>query len=78
MTYHNDPLSRILKQEVDQRISAFQGLSAKDESDLMKLTALQKSIIVQQDRAAKASFLSQPPSINHAGVKAHPKYQSHA
>jgi len=78
MTYHNDPLSRILKSEVDQRISSFQGLSAKDEANLMKLTALQKSIIVQQDRASKAAFLSQAPAIGHAGVKAHPKFQSHA
>ena len=74
MTYENDPLSKILKSEVDQRISSFQGLTAKDESDLMKLTALQKSIIVQQDRAAKAAFLSQAPDIKHAGVKAHHKY----
>ena len=47
MTYHNDPLSRILKEEVDSRIASFQGLSAEDESNLMKLTALQKQIIVQ-------------------------------
>ena len=78
MTYENDPLLPILTEEVMSRTSAYQSLSAAEESKMLSLTADQKRIVVDQDRKAKQEFLTATPSINNAAVKAHEKYREFA
>jgi hypothetical protein len=78
MTYENDPLLPILTEEVMSRTSAYQSLSAEEESAMLSLTADQKRIVVDQDRKAKQEFLTATPNINNAAVKAHEKYREYA
>ena len=50
MAYEEDPLLPLLKQEMNNRISHFKGLSKEEESYLLSLTADQRRIIAEQDR----------------------------
>ena len=78
MTYNNDPLLPILRNEINSRTSAYQGLSAEEESKLLSLNADQKRIISENDRKAKNEFLGKVPNINNPGIKVHDKYKAHA
>ncbi len=77
MTYNNDKILPMIEEEMAQRLQAFQGLSAEEESKLLALTAEQKKIIADNDRKMKEEFLTQAPSINHGTVKMNPKYKDY-
>ena len=78
MMYKNDPLMPILVNEVNNRTAAYANMSAEEESALLSLSAETKKVIAANDRRAKDEFLSSPPSINHAGVRMHEKFQAYA
>ena len=77
MEYENDPLLPILQEEVQKRSAAYANLSAEEEQKLLMLTDAQKKAILQQDKSAKASYLSASPALSQAGIKAHPKFQAY-
>lgn len=74
MEYENDPLLPILQGEIQQRTAAYKSLTALEEQKLLMLNEDQKQAILAQDKSAKQGYLSAQPALNHAGVKAHPKY----
>ena len=74
MEYDNDPLLPILSNEINSRTEAYKGLSAEEESKLLSLTAEQKRIITENDKATKTEFLSQVPKLGHPSLKASEKY----
>ena len=76
MEYKNDPLLPILNDEINTRTEAFKGLSAAEESNLLQLSAEQKRIITENDKATKAEFLSTVPKLGHPGLKLSDKYIS--
>ena len=76
MTYENDALMPILREQMDSRIESFKGLSAEEEGKLLSLTSNQKTMISGNDKRVKGDYLSQPPQIANAGVKLNPKYKS--
>lgn len=78
MTYKNDPLLPILQSEVANRTAAYANMSAAEESNLLALNAETKKVIAASDRRAKEEFLQSAPSINHAGVRMHEKFQNYA
>lgn len=78
MTYKEDPLLPILRNEINKRTSAYQGLSAEEEAKMLSLNADQKRIITENDRKAKVEFLGKVPNINSPGIKVHDKYKAHA
>ena len=41
------------------------------------LTDAQKKAVLEQDKSAKASFLSSAPKISNASVKNHEKYKAY-
>jgi len=45
---------------------------------MLALSDASKKIIASNDRRAKDEFLGTAPSINHAGVRMHEKYQTYA
>ena len=74
MEYENDPLLPILQSEIQQRTARYQSLSAAEEQKLLMLTDAQKKAVLEQDKSAKNGYLASTPSLNNAGVKAHPKF----
>lgn len=58
------------------RLAKFEGLSAKEESELLALTPAQKKLIAENDAKMKREFLTAPPPINHGSVKNNSKYTS--
>ena len=74
MEYENDPLLPILQTEITRRTEAYKGLSAEEETKLLMLTDAQKKAILEQDKSAKATYLSASPALSQAGIKAHPKF----
>lgn len=77
MTYKNDPLLPILQNEVANRTAAYAHMTADEESKLLSLSDANKKVLAATDRRAKDEFLQSAPSINHAGVRMHEKYQSY-
>jgi len=77
MTYQNDPLLPILEGEIKAQTTAYQTLTAKEESDLLSLKDEQKRLLVDSDKSAKAEYLKQQPNIADAGVKMQEKYKSY-
>jgi hypothetical protein len=77
MEYENDPLLPILQSEIEKRTSAYKNLSAAEEQKLLMLTDAQKKAIVDQDKAAKTTYLNAGPNISNGGVKAHEKFRAY-
>mmetsp|Transcript_19494 Transcript_19494/g.29958 ORF Transcript_19494/g.29958 Transcript_19494/m.29958 type:complete len:329 (-) Transcript_19494:41-1027(-) len=77
MTYKNDKILPMIEDEMADRLRAFQGLSAEEESQLLTLTVDQKKIIGDNDRKMKEEFLTQAPTINHGSVKMNQKYKDY-
>ena len=77
MEYENDPLLPILQQEIQQRTSRYQNLSAEEEQKLLMLKDNQKKAILDSDKSAKSAYLNASPKITNAAVKAHPKFQAY-
>ena len=77
MEYENDPLLPILQQEIQQRTSRYQNLSAEEEQKLLMLKDNQKKAILDSDKSAKSAYLNASPKITNASVKAHPKFQAY-
>ena len=78
MTYKNDPILPILRQEIDNRVNAYKSLSADEEAKLLSLNADQKKVISDSDKRDKQAFLAAVPNINNPGVKSHEKYKQFA
>lgn len=78
MEYENDPLLPILQEEIQNRTSAYQNLSAAEEQKLLMLNDAQKSAILAQDKSTKNGYLNAAPSITNGGVKAHDKFVAYA
>ena len=77
MEYENDPLLPILQSEITRRTDAYKGLSAEEETKLLMLNDAQKKAIVDQDKAAKATYLAATPNISNAGVKNSNKFKAY-
>lgn len=77
MEYVNDPILPILTDEINRRSNEFKGLSAAEESKLLSLNDDQKRIISDNDKKAKAEFLTTAPSINNPGVKMNEKFKGY-
>jgi len=78
MTYEGDQILPMIQGEIAQRLTKFQGLSKEEESQLLALSANQKTIVVDNDRKLKNEFLGAAPQINHGTVKTTPKYKAYA
>lgn len=78
MTYKNDPILPILRQEIDNRVNAYKALNAEEEGKLLSLNADQKKVISDADKRDKQAFLAAVPNINNPGVKSHEKYKQFA
>lgn len=50
MTYDKDPLLPMLKNEMEQRIAHFKGLTPEEEGKLLSLTPDQRRVIADLDR----------------------------
>lgn len=57
MRYEGDSLLPMIQEEMQQRLTRFQGLSAEEESALLSLNADQRQIVSENDRKAKNEFL---------------------
>jgi len=77
MTYENDPLLPMLRNEINDRCSGYKSLTAAEETDLLSLNADQKKVVAEADKREKAAYLGQQPNINNPSVKTHPKYLSY-
>jgi len=53
MTYKNDPILPILRQEIDNRVNAYKALNAEEEGKLLSLNADQKKVISDSDKRDK-------------------------
>ena len=58
MTYENDPLLPRLQSEIQSRSQTLKGLSADEESEMLRLTSEQRKLVADTDRKAKNEYLS--------------------
>ena len=77
MTYEHDLILPLIETEVQERLQKFKGLTAEEESNLLMLSADQKTIVADNDRKLKNEFLRQAPTINHGTVKNNEKFTSY-
>jgi len=61
MTYSGDQLLPMIENEMQTRLTRFQGLSADEESALLQLNSDQRQIVSDNDRKAKNEFLAAAP-----------------
>lgn len=77
MRYEGDSLLPMIQEEMQQRLTRFQGLSAEEESALLSLNADQRQIVSDNDRKAKNEFLGQAPQISHGTLKEADAYKDY-
>ena len=77
MTYRGDAVLPMIEQEMQDRLTRFQGMSAEEEAKLLSLSAQQKQIVAENDKKMKNEFLAQAPAIAHGTVKNTDKYKSY-
>merc|ERR1719362_333136 len=77
MEYENDPLLPILQNEISKRTDSYKNLTAEEEQKLLMLNDTQKKAILQQDKAAKATYLASTPQISNAGIKNADKFKAY-
>lgn len=77
MTYEGDLLLPMIQDEMQQRLTRFQGLSAEEESALLSLNADQRAIVSENDRKAKNEFLGQAPMLTHGTLKETDTYKDY-
>jgi|LauGreDrversion4_2_1035121.scaffolds.fasta_scaffold409304_1 hypothetical protein len=69
MTYENDPLLPLLKNEIQSRLTPLKTLSPDEENKLFALTKEQKLQVADSDHRLKVDYLSKAPDVTSASVK---------
>ena len=77
MTYSGDQLLPMIQDEMQSRLTRFQGLSADEESALLQLNADQRQIVSENDRKAKNEFLAAAPQVTHGTLKVSDSYKDY-
>lgn len=77
MTYENDKLLPLIQEDMADNLAKFQGLTAAEEREILKLSVDQRKAIADNDKKLKNDFLVTPPGITHGTVKNHPKFLSY-
>ncbi len=73
MDYELDPILPLFHEEVKQRTNDLLNISADEESKLLSLTKDQRRILAESDKNQKYDYLSKPPAVKNASLKANSK-----
>lgn len=74
MDFAEDPVLPIMTEELSLRMADLRALTPEQESTLLSLSEDQKKAVIQSDRTARETFLSQVPNISSQGLKNHHKF----
>jgi len=75
MDYAVDPVLPLLTSKIQEKTSAFKSLSAEEEASLLSLTDKQKSIIGNNDKSSKTTFLTTVPNVHSPSLKTNDKFK---
>lgn len=75
MTYSNDPVLPILREEILKRTADIKNMTPEQENKLLSLTEQQRNLIAQADSTSKVAFTSHVPNVHSPSLKATEKFR---